>query len=184
MFYKKLYAIYSCDEEYGYVSEVSTFEDSKILLTSKLQPETFRKNEVLLNAAQIANIKLYKDKLTAQMMLEEFALCDNVSNKKNLVVRELDDRELDMIDYCRREVHEQIRGQAFSKYFKNRKLKCSLCENMDTSDMIVGEKNYYVTGKDKPLLHDKRFKKKANVYCNRCGTEIIWKRKKRTKKND
>lgn len=173
MFYKKLYAIFWNDEDYGYVSGISYLDDSYFLNTTKvlLLGECLEK-ELPLYAPQIASIKIYSDKEAAQEMIEEFAMCANVSSAKNLVARELDDRELKLIDRSRRAVNEQNIARAYARQFRHKKLICPKCGNKSVPDMIVSETNFHVMSNDTPIHPDECFQKKTTIYCNKCGTQI------------
>lgn len=173
MYYKKLYAIYSSNEDFGYVTGISVIEGAKFLNTTRVLSETCQKNEIPIFAHLVASIKLFSDKQAAQEAIKELALCSNIPSVKTLVARELDDRELLMIDRCRRAVNEQNTAWSYLRQFKLRKLKCPSCSNKSVADMIVGETNYLVMSNETPILSEEQFQKQVKIYCNKCGEKIV-----------
>lgn len=173
MYYRKLYAIYSTNENFGYVSGISFFEGAKFLNTTRILSEGYQKNEIPLSAHKVASIKLYLDKQAAWEAIKEFSLCVNVPSIKTLVARELDDNELEMIDHCRKVVNEQNIARSYAGDFKHKKLKCSSCRNKSVPDMIVSETNYLVMSNDTPIISEEQFQKQVHIYCNKCGAKIV-----------
>lgn len=167
------YAIYSSDENYGYVTGISFVKDSKLLTTTQMKPEAYLKGEVPMNAPQVANIKTFSDRQAAQRAIEELASCENIENKENLVVKELKDSEIEFIERCRKAYAVQSRLQEYAKHLRKKKVEWLKCGNTAISEMIIGEMNYQIMARFKSIKNGRYFRKAISVYCHRCSAQIL-----------